>query len=139
MYTMPSPSDTLPRLCLNLHDELYLINLEQTLYFMADDHYTHVFYANGARFMLPFGLSRIEERFIQLGNHVAHPFRRLGRKYIVNTLAIHSINITKQTLTLLASGDKEGKTQCLQISKPVLRDLLQSIPADYRFDENNGE
>lgn len=135
MYTMPSSTETLPRLCLNLHDELYLINLEQTLYFMADDHYTHVFYANGARFMLPFGLSRIEERFIQLANHVSHPFKRLGRKYIVNTLAIHSINITKQTLTLLAGGDKESKTQCLQISKPVLRDLLQTIPADYRFDE----
>ena len=135
MYTMPSPTETLPRLCLNLHDELYLINLEQTLYFMADDHYTHVFYANGARFMLPFGLSRIEERFIQLANHVSLPFKRLGRKYIVNTLAIHSINITKQTLTLLAGGDKESKTQCLQISKPVLRDLLQTIPADYRFDE----
>lgn len=135
MYTMPSPSETLPRLCLNLHDELYLVNLEQTLYFMADDHYTHVFYANGARFMLPFGLSRIEERFIQLANHVAHPFKRLGRKYIVNTLAIHSINITKQTLTLLAAGDKEGKTQSLQISKPVLRDLLHTLPANYHFDE----
>lgn len=117
-----------PRLCLSLHDELYLIDLGQTLYFMADDHYTHVYYATGTRFMVPFGLSRIEERLTLFAVHHPHPFARLGRKYIVNLSAIHNINTTKQQLTLLAAN---GKSVSLQISKPVLRDLLTMMADEH--------
>lgn len=111
-------------LCLSLHDELYLIDLQQTLYFMADDHYTHVFYASGLRFMVPFGLSRIEERLALQAIRHPHSFIRLGRKHIVNLAAILNVSATKQQLTLLAQG---GKTVSIQVSKPVLRDLLATL------------
>lgn len=114
------------RLYLNMHDELYVIDLEQTAYFMADDHYTHVYYIGGVRFMVPFGLSRIEERFVLMAVHNPHPFKRVGRKYIVNTSLIHNINVTKQTLTLMAGG----KMLALQMSKPVLRDLLTEVASE---------
>ena len=117
------------RLCLNMHDELYMIDLTQTLYFMADDHYTHVYYFNGTRFMVPFGLSRIEERLAVLAVHTPHPFRRIGRKYIVNLTTVHNINITKQQLTLLPSNNKPV---VLQVSKPVLRELLADMSQEHK-------
>ena len=70
---MTAINNDLPRLCLNMHDELYVIDLGQTIYFMADDHYTHVYYSNGVRFMVPFGLSRVEERLALLAVHHQHP------------------------------------------------------------------
>lgn len=115
-----------PRLCLSLHDELFMVDLGQTLYFMADDHYTHVFYSTGIRFMVPFSLGRIEEQLALYAVHHPHSFKRLGRKYIVNLAAIHNINTTKQQLMLLSAG---GKPVTLQVSKPVLREL-KSIMAD---------
>lgn len=121
---MATTSNDLPRLCLNMHDELYVIDLSMTVYFMADDHYTHVYYANGMRFMVPFGLSRIEERFALMAVHHQHPFRRVGRKYIVNMTLVHNVCVTKQTLTLLADSNKMVS---LQVSKPVLRDLLADL------------
>lgn len=126
--TMNAIQTANPRLCLSLYDELYLIDLGQTLYFMADDHYTHVYYSSGTRFMVPFGLSRIEERLTLFAVHHPHSFARLGRKYIVNLSAIHNISTTKQTLSLLAAN---GKSVSLQISKPVLRDLLTLIAEEY--------
>lgn len=117
------------RLCLNMHDELYMIDLTQTLYFMADDHYTHVYYFNGTRFMVPFGLSRIEERLAVLAVHPPHPFRRIGRKYIANLTTVHNINITKQQLTLLPPNNKPV---VLQVSKPVLRELLVDMSQEHK-------
>ena len=115
------------RLCLSLYDELYMIDLSHTLYFMADDHYTHVYYTSGTHFMVPFGLSRVEERLALLAIKQPHSFMRLGRKYIVNLDAVVNINTAKQQL-LLATNN--GKFTTLQISKPVLRGLLTSIAED---------
>lgn len=109
-------------LYLKHHDELYLINLSLTMYFMADDHYTHVAYSTGANFMVPFGLSRIEQI---LSNMTMESFRRTGRKYIVNLDMIHSISTSKLTLTLFTNT---GKLVALRLPKPVLRELLESLP-----------
>ena len=111
-----------------MHDELYMIDLTQTLYFMADDHYTHVYYFNGTRFMVPFGLSRIEERFAMLAINTPHSFRRIGRKYIVNLSTIHNISTTTQQLTLLPTN---SKPVILQVSKPVLRELLADMTHEH--------
>lgn len=126
-HIMTTNQTTNMRLCLSLHDELYMIDLSQTLYFMADDHYTHVYYSSGARFMVPFGLSRIEERLALLAIRHPHPFKRLGRKHIVNLSALHHISVTKQILVLVAAN---GKNVNLQISKPVLRHLLAAVAED---------
>lgn len=109
------------RLCFSLYDELYMVDLDQTLYFMADDHYTHVYYTSGAHFMLPFALARVEERLALLALRQPHPFQRLGRKYIVNLDAVVHLNTAKQSLLLLTAT---GKSVALPISKPVLRELI---------------
>ena len=127
-YDMTAGNSDNLRLCLNMHDELYMIDLTQTLYFMADDHYTHVYYFNGTRFMVPFGLSRIEERFAMLAINTPHSFRRIGRKYIINLSTIHNISTTKQQLTLLPPN---SKPVILQVSKPVLRELLADMTHEH--------
>ncbi len=109
-------------LYLKHHDELYLIDLSLTQYFMADDHYTYVSYSTGSNFMIPFGLKRIEEL---LESGAKDNFRRIGRKYIVNLAMIHSISTSKQQLTLMTTT---GKPVVLCLSKPVLRELMDSFP-----------
>lgn len=109
------------RLCLGLYDELYVIDLELVLYFQADDHYTHVYYASGAHFLLPFGLSKVEAAVGEITEDTKF-LVRLGRKYIVNTRRIFHINTIKQTLLL---SDDHGNTQSIHLPKPVLRSLME--------------
>lgn len=107
-------------LCLGAYDELYLIDLNQLLYFQADDHYTNVYYANGTHFIVPFGLSKIET-FVEKKPEFSPYLMRLGRKYIVNTRRIFRISTTKNTLYL---SDDHGNNVPLHIAKPVLRALI---------------
>ena len=110
-------------LCLGGHDEMYVINLEMVMYFQADDHYSHVFYATGATFMVSFGLSRIETLITEhYPNQTS--FYRLGRKYIVNMSYLFHINTIKQVVLLT---DMNGTTHSLHISKPVLRELIEGF------------
>ena len=84
-------------LCLSVHDELYLIDLNRVLYLQADDHYTDVYYTSGAHFLVPFGLIKIEDRIATMSEAKLYMLR-LGRKYIVNTKHIFRINTTKELL-----------------------------------------
>jgi len=128
---MPQILGNKNRLCLTLHDELYIVDLSETLYFMADDHYTHVYYISDLHFMLPIGLARIEEGLEFLGVRHPHPFKRLGRKYIINALRILNINTTKQILTLQTATDK---TKVLQMPKNILRELLITITDEFNHE-----
>ena len=128
---MPQILGNKNRLCFTLHDELYIVDLSETLYFMADDHYTHVYYISDLHFMLPIGLARIEEGLEFLGVRHPHPFKRLGRKYIINALRILNINTTKQILTLQTATDK---TKVLQMPKNILRELLITITDEFNHE-----
>jgi len=105
------------------HDEMYLINLDMVMYFQADDHYSHVFYATGTNFMVSYGLSQIES-FIIDQNPLQSCFLRLGRKYIVNLSFLFHINTVKQIVLLT---DMNGTSHSLHIAKPVLRDLIDKF------------
>ena len=35
------------RLRFSVYSEMFIVDLNRVLYFQADDHYTHVYYANG--------------------------------------------------------------------------------------------
>ena len=110
-------------LCLCAYDELYIIDLERVLYLQADDHYTNVYYASGTHFLVPFGLVKIEALISNMPAVRSH-LLRLGRKYIVNTRRVFRINTVKELLYLT---DDEGNTLSLHISKPVLRNLINSL------------
>jgi len=110
-------------LCLSVHDELYIIDLNRVLYLQADDHYTDVYYTSGAHFLVPFGLVKIEEKISTMPEAKLYMLR-LGRKYIVNTRHIFRINTIKELLYLT---NDEGSNISLHVSKPVLRSLMDLI------------
>lgn len=108
-------------LCLSVYGELYCINIDQVTHFESDDHYTHVNFASGAHFLLPFGLLRVEEALSGMRCDHGH-LVRLGRRYIVNIHYVFHINTIKQQLTL-ANG--QGSSIVLKPSRPVLRELME--------------
>ncbi|MBR2239075.1 MAG: LytTR family transcriptional regulator [Prevotella sp.] len=111
------------RLCLVAHDEMFIIDLQKVLYFEADDHYAHVYYASGTHFMVPYGLAKIETALAQKGSE-AEALQRMGRKYIVNTNRIFRVNTITENVSL---ADDQGGNIFLHIPKTVLRALLDSI------------
>lgn len=109
-----------------------MIDCEQVTYLEADDHYTMVNYASGARFMVPFGLSRVElaidsafEAGAARGLASKQPYIvRLGRKYMVNTRRVFHINTVKQVV-ILVNG--HGEHKALHLPKNILRTLIDSL------------
>ena len=111
------------RLFLYGHDEVYVINLQQVLYIQADDHYAEVYYSAGSHFMVPYGLSRIEEHLASAGFDASY-MQRLGRKYIVNCRRIFRITTVKEQIYLM---DDSGSNVVLHIPKTVLRSFLEQM------------
>ena len=109
------------KLMLKTYSEVYFINLGRALFFQADDHYSYVFYSDKEKYMLPFGLSTIEDALTSLENN--NRFVRMGRKYIVNVGKVFKVNVFKQQLFM------EGKENniVLNIPKPVLSQFLEQL------------
>lgn len=103
------------------YDEIYLVDPKEILYIKAEDHYCQVTYYSGLSFMLPHGLGQLEETFIN--NYGIDFLKRFGRKYIININYIVYASTIKQLLVL---GDASGKRHSLRISKPVLREFIDS-------------
>jgi DNA-binding LytR/AlgR family response regulator len=109
------------KLILKTYSEVFFINLDRVIYFQADDHYSFVFYSEKEKFMLPFGLSTIEQSLAD--SDFSKSFVRLGRKYIVNVNKVFKVNVFKQQLFL------EGKDTnvVLNIPKPVLAEFVELV------------
>lgn len=111
-------------LCLTTGSELYTIDLERLMLLTADDHYTYVDYSNGTHFLVPLGLSKVEEKLNSVQPARRDRFQRLGRKHIVNLDYICYINSTKQTILL--AGDENCKKE-LTAPKDVVRKLIKQF------------
>lgn len=114
------------QICFAQSEEAYIVNLDKVLYFMADDHYTHIFYSNNMTVMIPFGLSQVEEKLINCNFQYKYDFIRLGRKYIVDRRKITQVSTVKQQIKII---DESGVCTSIHIPKPVVKMLLDS----YRF------
>ena len=112
-----------PMLVLKGHDEIFFIDLSKVLYFLADDHHAHVYYANGYHCMVPYGLSKIESYLEELEADTSFMLR-LSRKYIINTRKLQRISTVKAVLVLL---DDTGNAVTLQVSKAALRENLEAL------------
>lgn len=108
------------KLRFSVYGELYVVDLNQTMYFKADDHYTHIYYTTGTHFMIPFGLSKVEDA-IPEKQLFCKRFVRLGRTYIVNIGCIFHVNAMKQVLFV---SDSRGVNHSIHLPKPVLRTLM---------------
>jgi len=111
------------RLCFRNYGELFNVDLDQTIYFEADDHYTNVYYSSGAHFMIPFGLSRVEAQLAALGSRGAQ-FRRLGRTHIVNTDFIFHVNAVRQTVVVT---DTRGGSHQIKLPKATIHTLMDYL------------
>lgn len=105
------------------HNELYVVDCDSVLYMKADDHYTQVYYQSGEHFLLPFGLSSIEDKLVKTFADECF-LQRVGRTYIINTHAIFHINTVKEVVLLT---DGSGTTHSIRISKQALRNLMDKI------------
>lgn len=111
------------RLRFSVYSEMFLVDLDMVLYFQADDHYTHVYYANGNRFMVPFGLSKVESMISENSDCGDH-FVRLGRTYMVNLERVFQVNVVKCVVLLF---DDQGVNYTLHLPKQALRKLMELI------------
>ena len=106
-----------------IYGEMYVVDLNLTMYFKADDHYTHVYYSSGTHFMIPFGLSKVE---IEISSNIEYGqyFIRSGRTYIINIKQIFHINTIKQIVVI---SDNLGAAHTIRLPKNALRTLMDSL------------
>ncbi|MCD8236158.1 MAG: LytTR family transcriptional regulator [Prevotellaceae bacterium] len=107
-------------LYLNTRDELYVINLEKVMFMQADDHYTYVYYVSGCKFMVPFGLSKIETSMAKHSD-VSSYIIRLGRSHIINIKCLTRINSTKQIIVL---SDNKDNNYTIKVSRTVIKNII---------------
>ena len=116
----------------NTRDEFIKVDLKYVIYFEADGNYTHVHFTNGCKAILLTSLTHLEELIDSKLKGLAQPYIRIGKRYIVNSLFIFHINITKQEL-ILTDFEHIG---CHTLS--VSKEALKGIKNLYRTKENNG-
>lgn len=122
------------KLYLRNRDELYIIDLEQVLYFEAEDHYAHIYYASGYNTMIPFSLSTIETH-LESYPHII----RAGRGYIINTKHIFRLNRIKQSITFLNKAPQEKPNQSeksIKLPRDVIKDILQKLNELQSYNQN---
>lgn len=105
------------------YGELYVVDIDNVMYFKADDHYTHVYYASGAHFMMPYGLSKVEQ-VVQASAVDSQHFLRLGRTHIVNASFISYVNANRQEVIVT---DSHGENHSIQLPKGLLHELMDNI------------
>ena len=114
------------KLCLSDYGELFVVDLDQVVYLEADDHYTHVYYASEAHFMVPFGLSSLETSIQEVCKD-KNFLVRIGRKYIINIRKVFHVNVMKQVAMLT---NDEGKSISLHVSQAALQNLIARFKAE---------
>lgn len=107
-------------LYLNSRDELLRLDINKIVFFEGDGNYTNIVSANKLKGVVCMNLARIQDILNEKLREHAIIFARVGKRFIVNLNYIHSINLTKQTLTL--SDDYLFAFQ-LSIAKDALRKL----------------
>ncbi len=108
----------------NSRDELLRMEVEKIVYFEADGNYTHIVSKNKLRATVGASMVKTEEALTaQLGSE-AHRFIRLGKRFIVNTRYVYSVNLAKQQLIL---SDMDSFAFQLPVSKEALKLMKELI------------
>lgn len=102
----------------NSRGELLRMVVEKIVYFEADGNYTHIVSKNKLKATVGASLIKTEEALTaQLGSD-AQRFIRLGKRFIVNTKYVYSVNLAKQHLVL---SDMDSFAFQLPVSKDALK------------------
>lgn len=107
------------KFCLNMRDEMLIIDLDKVAFFQANGNYTELTYIEGQKQMLTLGLSKVEEYIKKvLPADIPSSFIRIGRSLIINQRYLYSINTLKQKLVL---SDCTNHIYILSVSKNLLK------------------
>jgi len=112
-------------LIIKTRDELLRIKIGQILFFEADRNYTKLSLTNGIQFTFAVNIGKIEEILERQVTGANLILMRVGKSHIINKNHILQINLPKQRLLLLSSGDAKPKE--LNISKDPLKVLKESL------------
>ena len=112
------------KLIFNSRDELLRVRIDRIVYFEADGNYTYAMSQNKLKGVLGMSLTKVEEVLIhQIGIHVRH-FMRLGKRFIINTEFVYSIQPAKQRLIL---SDQSSFAFSLPVSKEALKRMKELL------------
>lgn len=105
-------------------DELMRLDVDKIVYFEAEGNYTRIVSKNDFRVLIPGGLTKTEDELTrQLGGR-GKMFLRVGKRHIINTRYIKSINIANQSLILT---DLDKFAFKISVSKDALRTVKELI------------
>ena len=107
----------------NSRDELLRMEVNRIVYFEADGNYTHIVSMNKLKSTVSLNLTKTEQALTQQLGAEARQFMRVGKRFIINTSFIYSVNIGRQTLTL---SDQQTFGFQLPVSKDALR-IMKSL------------
>lgn len=113
-------------------DEIFVIDLNQVLYFKAEDHYTLVYYGKETKQLLPFGLSQLENAIQALGDSVER-FMRAGRSHLINFDKIIHASVSKEVVTMLNGG---SLVVTIHVSRSVVKDIARNLKEGVPAGEN---
>lgn len=117
------------KFCLNMRDEMLIIDLQKVVFFQANGNYTELTYIEGQKQMLTLGLSKVEEYIKKaLRADIPSSFIRVGRSLIINQRYLYSINTLKQKLIL---SDCANHTYILSVSKSLLKAYKEIMSNKY--------
>lgn len=108
----------------NSRDELLRMQTDKIVYFEADGNYTHVVTANKMKATLGVSLTKTEHALTAQMGEKASQFMRVGKRFIVNTRYVYSVNPAKQHLIL---SDMQSFALQLPVSKEALRMMKELI------------
>ncbi len=107
----------------NSRDEMTCVDTDLIAVIQADGNYSKVVYITKREFMLPHGISKLEQ-ILHAHKEVQTRFVRLGRSLIVNHRYLYKIDIMKQ-LVILTDGSKEEIR--LNLPKPIVKTYKKAI------------
>ena len=111
-------------------DELLRVDVNKIVYFEADGNYTNIMMVNKLKGTVCMNLGQMEEAIAnQLGDQAQGLFMRIGRRHIINTRYIYSINVLRQHLVL---SDYDHFAFQISVSKPALRQIKELVLANKR-------
>ena len=109
---------------INSRDQLLRIEFQEIVYFEGDGNLTYIVTSNKNKGTVSMNLSKMEEFLaIQYGKK-ASIFIRLGKRFIINTNYIYSVQVSKQKLIL---SNYRTFTFQLPVSKEALRKMKELL------------
>lgn len=115
------------KISLGTPENQIIVDTDRVAFFQSDDHYAYVYYDNNQHFMLPVGLSIIEQTLKSVKQDDML-LMRFGRSYIINLLKVVHINLQRKEMTLI---NLPTGFYTVQLSRPSLKVAMDCLRACY--------